>query len=204
MKSISQYISQTLGEEGVIQKNEIDICKYGIDYFVISVLEILSVLVFSAFIGNFACTLTYFLAFIPLRIYSGGYHANSKVGCYLILLSVYALFSVVIKHVPEAYFIMVALFSVITTAIIVLSFSPIIHENKSFNEAETKFYRNTSIRIMLIESAIIVVGILAVPHNKLLFSFSLGQLAVSLSMLAAFVKTKMSGGESGEKNKKLS
>lgn len=199
MKSISQYISQTLGDEGVIKKDEIDICKYGIDYFIISVLEILSVLVFAAFIGNFACTLTYFLAFIPLRIYSGGYHANSKIGCYFILLSVYALFSAVVKFIPEDYYIMVSLSSTVMTAITVLSLSPVIHGNKSFNNTEIKFYRNISIKIMLTESVIIIVGILVVPHNKLFFSFSLGQLAVSLSMLAAFVKVKTTGGDIDEK-----
>ena len=200
MKSISQYISQTLGDEGVIKKDEIDICKYGIDYFIISVLEILSVLVFAAFIGNFACTLTYFLAFIPLRIYSGGYHANSKIGCYFILLSVYALFSAVVKFIPEDYYITVSLSSTVMTAITILSLSPVIHGNKSFNNAEIKFYRNTSIKIMLTESVIIIVGILVVPHNKLFFSFSLGQLAVSLSMLAAFVKVKTTGGDIDEQN----
>ena len=123
MKSISQYISQTLGDEGIIKKDEIDVCKYGIEYFIISVLEILSVLLLSAFVGNFVCTLIYFVAFIPLRIYSGGYHADSKIGCYLILLSVYALFSVMIKYIPTNYYIVTGWGSIALTAITILKFS---------------------------------------------------------------------------------
>ena len=200
MKSISQYISQTLGDEGIIKKDEIDVCKYGIEYFIISVLEILSVLLLSAFVGNFVCTLIYFVAFIPLRIYSGGYHADSKIGCYLILLSVYALFSVMIKYIPTNYYIVTGWCSIILTAITILKFSPMMHDNKNFNNIEIAFYRKVSIRIMIIETLLIITGIFVMPHSIFFFSFSLGQLAVSLSMLAAFVKSKMMGGETNEKS----
>lgn len=200
MKSISQYISQTLGEEGIIKKDEIDVCKYGIEYFIISVLEILSVLILSAFVGNFICTLIYFIAFIPLRIYSGGYHADSKIGCYLILLSVYALFSVILKYIPTSYYIMTGLVSIILTVITILALSPMMHDNKNFNDIEIAFYRKVSIIIMIAEALLIIAGIFVVPHSIFFFSFSLGQLAVSLSMLAVFVKSKMTGGETNEKN----
>lgn len=199
MKSISKYISQTLGDEGIIQKSEIDICKYGIDYFIISVLEILSVLVLSLFVGNFISTLIYFIAFIPLRIYSGGYHADSKIGCYLILLVVYALFTTIMKCFPANYYTTVGFVSTVLTSVIVFKFSPMMHDNKNFNDVEIAFYRKVSIKIMLVELIIIIVGIFIVPHNEYLLSFSLGQLAVSLSMLAAFVKSKMTGGEKDEK-----
>lgn len=200
MKSISQYISQTLGDEGIIKKDEIDVCKYGIEYFIISVLEILSVLLLSAFVGNFVCTLIYFIAFIPLRIYSGGYHADSKIGCYLILLSVYALFSVIIEYIPTNYYAVTGWGSIVLTAITILIFSPMMHNNKNFNDVEIAFYRKVSIKVMIIETVLIIAGIFIIPHSIFFYSFSLGQLAVSLSMLAAFVKSKMIGGECNEKN----
>lgn len=199
MKSISQYISQTLGDEGIIKKDEIDVCKYGIEYFIISVLEILSVLLLSAFVGNFACTLIYFIAFIPLRIYSGGYHADSKIGCYLILISVYALFSLIVKYLPTNYYAVIGLVSITLTAITILALSPMMHDNKNFNDIEIAFYRKVSIKIMITETVLIIAGIFIIPHSIFFFSFSLGQLAVSLSMLAAFVKSKMMGGETNEK-----
>ena len=199
VKSISQYISVTLSEVGIIQKNEVDICKYGIDYFIISVLEILSILVLSLFVGNFVNTLIYFIAFTPLRIYAGGYHADTKIRCYIILLAVYALFTIITDFFPNSYYMPIQFCSIILTIGVILKFSPVVQNHKNFNDIEIDFYKKVSIKIMMVESLIVSCGIFFIPHNKYILSFSLGELTVSLSMLAAVIKSKMTGGENYEK-----
>ena len=197
--SISVYISELLVEQSIIKKEDADTCRYGIEFFIVSVLEILSILILALFLGNFSETFVYFIAFIPLRLYAGGYHADSKLSCYIILVAVYGAFTALLKVIPASYYIYIGLFSIILTSIMILKFAPIVSSKKSINEAETAFYRKVCIWIMLMESAIIIIGILNILENKYIFSFSLGQLAVSLSMIAAFVKTKLTGGEINEK-----
>ncbi len=53
MKSISDTIANTLWTQGIIQKEDIDTCRYGLDVFVSSALEIASILIIAAFVGNF-------------------------------------------------------------------------------------------------------------------------------------------------------
>lgn len=53
MKNISENIADILWSQGIIQKEDIDKCKYGIDIFFSSFLEIFSILLIAAFIGNF-------------------------------------------------------------------------------------------------------------------------------------------------------
>ena len=65
MKSISGTIANTLWTQGIIQEEDIDTCKYGLDVFISSALEIVSILVIAAFVGNFFQAVLLFTAFIP-------------------------------------------------------------------------------------------------------------------------------------------
>lgn len=201
LKSLSQYISQTLSDNGIIKKDEIDLCKYGIEYFIISVAEILSVLIISVFIKSFIITAIYFIGFIPLRIYAGGYHADTKLRCYLILLAVCGMFWWCIGHINAMFYPIAEIISMFYTSYMIIKYSPIIHENRNFNDSEISNYRKISIKILFIEIAIIFIGLIISPINKYMFSFSMGQLTVSVSMFAVFVKNKMKGGKTNEKSK---
>lgn len=62
---------------GIIKDTDRDKCSYGIDIMFSSIMQLLLILIISVFIGNIVETLLFFLMFIPLRIYAGGYHADS-------------------------------------------------------------------------------------------------------------------------------
>lgn len=49
VKSISIYISELLVEQNIIKPEDADTCRYGIDFFIVSILEILSILVLAVF-----------------------------------------------------------------------------------------------------------------------------------------------------------
>ncbi len=193
MKGIFAYVSNQLSEQGIIKQEDIDTCMYGLEVFASSVLELLSVLVISLFLKNFVYTLIFFVSFIPLRIYAGGYHADTRLRCYLILLAVYAIFTVALKYIPVDSVIPFIQITTVFTLSMVLIFAPIVNDKKSINNAEYKFYKKVSNTIAFVEAFITLIGLIAFPVNKYLFSFSMGQLAVSTSMLAAFVKSLLKG-----------
>ena len=101
MENVAKFIADVLSEQGAISKSETDICKYGLEVFISSALGIVSVFVISAFAGNFLETVLFFAAFIPLRIYAGGYHASTKLRCYLLSLLVYGAFTFVMHALPN-------------------------------------------------------------------------------------------------------
>ena len=47
MRSISGMIADTLWNQGIIQKEDIDKCRYGLDVFISSALEVASILAVS-------------------------------------------------------------------------------------------------------------------------------------------------------------
>lgn len=87
MDSVTYKIASFLAEMGHIQKSDIDICRYGIELFIISVLEVASVLFISLFAGNFIFTAIFLCAFVQVRIYGEGYHADAKLKYYLLFLA---------------------------------------------------------------------------------------------------------------------
>lgn len=192
MGTILNGIAQLLEKEDIIQKEDVDVCRYGLEVFTSSFLEIISILIFSAVIGNFFETLIFFIAFIPLRIYAGGYHADTKLKCYLVSLVVYGLFTVILKILPESLYMAVILPEVLFTLIVVLTASPVIHHHKNVNIIEIHNFRKISMIICITEIFIILLFTMIFKNNLLAISLALGQLAVSLSMLVGILKAKLS------------
>ena len=192
MKNISSGIADMLWTQGIIQEDDIDKCKYGIDLFISSFLEILSILVIAAVLGDFIETVLLFVFFIPLRIYAGGYHADTKLKCYLITFVMYGFSYTLANITPPEMFVLINVISTLFSLIIVLVKAPIIHINKSVNDIERRNYRKISIEICLVETTIILLLTIAVPQNVIATYLTVGQVSVAISMLAAIVKNILS------------
>lgn len=79
MRNIANNIAALLNANGIIQEDDMDTCRYGLEIFISSLLELTSILFISIFMDNFLETLLFFAAFIPLRVYAGGYHADTQI-----------------------------------------------------------------------------------------------------------------------------
>ena len=123
MSSISGMITDTLWNQGIIQEEDVNKCRYGLDIFISSVLEIVSILIIAAVIGNFFQTLLFFAAFIPLRVYAGGYHADTKLRCYFVSLAAYGVFTIAMYLLPIKAYLTAAVLATAFTVLVVLSLS---------------------------------------------------------------------------------
>lgn len=195
MKNISGFISKTLYESGLIKKDEIDSCVYGIDIFLSSVSEVLCILCLSVILHNFFETVLFFMAFIPLRIYAGGYHAKTQLKCFMVSVIVYGIFTVVLKILPKECYFFINIVLPLTSLITTWCFAPIVHHNKNVDKYEQKVYRKISIIICLTECFMFVLLSFIVPQSKNVVSAVLGQTAVTLSMLWVVIKKLFTGGE---------
>ncbi len=194
VKKLTDTVSVTLEKNGIIEKEETAICSYGLELLLLAGLEFASVLLLAAFVGNFFHTVLFLLSILPLRMYAGGYHADTRLRCYLILLLVYSLFSVLLHYTPNELYPTASGVSAVLTVASVWSLAPIVHKNKTVTDEEKATYRKISIVIMTAEIALLIVGTIWRPESKSVFAFSTGQFAAATSMLAAFVKNKKERG----------
>ena len=191
MKSISSAIAGALWNQGIIQEEDIDTCRYGLDIFISSTIEIISILLIAVFAGNFFETFLFFLAFTPLRIYAGGYHANTKLRCYLISLGVYCIFTMIMNMMlPDSYWKVNLLITLFSLSMVLIS-APVIHKNKYTNKIELKYYRKFSIWICSTETIMILLLTVIFPKSPYIVSLAMGQAAVTISMISAHIKQKI-------------
>lgn len=193
VKNISNGIADMLWTQGIIQEDDIDKCKHGIDLFISSFLEIISILAIAAFLGNFIETVLLFVFFVPLRIYAGGYHADTKLKCYFISLVMYGFSYTLANITPSGMFVLINVIGTLFSLIMVLIMAPIIHINKNVNDIERRNYRKISIEICLVETTIILLLTMTIPKNIIVTYLTVGQVSVAISMLAAIMKKHIIG-----------
>ncbi len=192
MKQIAKSIAEMLCEQKIVQNDDMAVCVYGLDVFISSFIELISVFVLAAFIGNLIEIVLFFTAFIPLRVYAGGYHANRKATCYLISIAVYIAFTLATATLPKKIYVFLNTLSAICSSVMVVSYAPVIHHNKIVSTNECKVYRKKSILICFVEVILITIFTIMAKSKIYVTSFALGNFTVALSMLFAILKRKMS------------
>lgn len=188
MEKIITFLSDTLTESNIIEKNKIKIFCYGMEVFLLSVFEILSILLLSLYISNTLNTIMFFGAFLPLRLYAGGYHAKTRFSCFMILIAVYAAMTCITESLVNNYLSNIITLATIVNIIIVFVYAPVINPNKKRNEHEIGVYKKKSKTIVMLQTIFVIVYQLVLPNSAALFSFVIGQSAVTFSMLFSIIK----------------
>lgn len=188
MNEIAKKITELLIDDDIIKKIDKDIYIYGIELFLISVLEIMFILLISIVVGNFLETAIFLAAFLPIRIYSGGYHADTKWKCFIILIAVYVIFTICLKVIPWGIYSILFMVVSIITIICVALMAPLKNKNKTFNEREYKSYKIISICLSSAEGIILTIMILLNLINMISKSIALSLLTVLISLIAGKVK----------------
>ena len=184
MQRLAQGTAERLVAQGIIREEDAPIYRYGLEAMYSSLLELLSILALAALIGNFWQMVLFFAAFIPLRLYAGGYHASTRLRCFLTSLVVYAAFTIMLEIVPVAWFVPLAFIGGAVSFLIIWLFAPVIHQNHRSGLKHQVRFRRISIRICVVEVSAIIVGQILWSESALFFVALLGLLAETLSILA--------------------
>ena len=194
MREIMKRIALLLQNNDIISPDKTEICAYGLELMISTIGEIIIILLFSIFSGVLSETLLFFIAFIPLRIYAGGYHADNRLRCFLILIMVYIIFVIVINVIPNEWYRTFNIWAPIVNIICVFMLAPISHQNRKQTTKEIHIFRKISIIISFAEFIILIAGVIISDKSKLSFAFALGIFTNICSMLSAEIKTKIKGG----------
>lgn len=191
MKKISQNLSKALVQNNIIASDLEKQCQYGLELMLSSIIEILFIIALSPFFGNFVQTLIFFIGFIPLRIYSGGYHADTQLRCFSILVVIYILFTILLRILPVESYQYIIYGTTIFTIIIVSAMAPLAHSRKNMNDKEIKAFRKIAMDICFFEAALVILCSMIFKNNIYILSFVFGQISVTISMVAAEMKNKI-------------
>lgn len=167
MESLSQRFVEFMLENKIIPEQDKEIYRFGFVLMLWIILNILTLLFIGACFNMIGESIVFVLCSLMIRSYSGGFHSDNPIVCYLISVLATILMLFVIKSgmwsIPFS-FILVAL-----SIGIILRYAPVEHKNKPLEEIEQKIYRK---RLLGIVCGLIFVMFMFIFMNKLFLLYS--------------------------------
>lgn len=180
ISSAANNITNYLICKKVIKDDDREIYQYGFEQVFSSLLNIATMLLLGIILGKIYQSLVLILSFMALRSYSGGYHANTPLQCYLLtVMSISAALSIM-KFITIDRFICLGL--LVLSSVVILLFSPIGTKNKPLDEIEKIIYRKKTIIVWSVETCVAIVFII-LDITEIHIAITLAQVIISIALI---------------------
>lgn len=180
ISSAANNITNYLICKKVIKDDGREIYQYGFEQVFSSLLNIATMLLLGIILGIIYQSLVLILSFMALRSYSGGYHANTPLQCYLLtVMSISAALSIM-KFITIDRFICLGL--LVLSSVVILLLSPIGTANKPLDEIEKIIYRKKTIIVWSVETCVAIVFII-LDITEIHIAITLAQVIISIALI---------------------
>lgn len=175
-------------EYGIVKDDDsYEIVRFGAEILIMKILFLFITILVGFLTSSLIEIIIFMLTFQPLRMYCGGYHAETKISC--AVSSVLMMISVVVlnKVISATILPMFPVIAILVSSIIILYFAPLGSPNKPLDEDEKTVYKKRA-RFILIIILIVAVIAFVTQVYRYLFMLALGLLAVSFLLILGKIK----------------
>lgn len=154
---MAEWLSRRMVERGIIKEEEQGIYQFGIRNGLIILLNIFTAFLIGIFTGKLWIVCVFTIAFMTLRSYTGGYHSDSRVFCYIgsnLVLFVPIYTEELFTMMSDAVRIML----LAVAAGVILFYSPMDSKNRKLDEKEQKHFGRRARIITVVQ--IMIFGVL--------------------------------------------
>jgi len=151
MSRLSYMVTDYLLNRGKIEKSDREIYHYGYILLLDGLLDTILLLIFGIIIQEFVLTVFFVLVFTTTRMFSGGYHANTRWQCILVtfvscFISVEVSQQIVGLFDEKLFFIV----GIVICYIIFIVYSPVENANKPLDEEDIQANKTKSLVLLSI------------------------------------------------------
>lgn len=175
--------------QGTISDSDAEVYRYGLELLVSTAVNFAGIVLISFLMRKPLYWIPYLLSFIPCRVFGGGYHSRTHLGC-ILFTSVLYLSAVLCTDMIPLSWIPTACIAVSSLALVLLFLhAPAAAENKPLTASERKFYG----RITLAAGTVILCLALIynLVHNlvsaRTMMIFVCGEGTMVISMIVAAI-----------------
>lgn len=159
--NLSDKFAEELVNFGIIDSENRELYSFGLHAVFSALLNLITAIFIGFLFGMIMQSVIFMAAYIPIRIFSGGYHARTQGRCYLLSAILITGILLLVRYIP--WTLQILLFLSFFSGMIVFLFSPIPDFNKPLNEMETVVYRKYA-RIILgmeliLEIIVLILGL---------------------------------------------
>ena len=185
---ISTFIVRIWVHLGFLSNDEIPLYIWALDHLFFNFLT-WGTLIFLGFIFNcLPKCLLFLILYLPLRVYAGGFHAKTKIGCYLISVLTF-LFLLLYPQDTVIHFHQ-WIFPCVSSCIIYF-FAPVSTTNKPLDVLEALHYKKMARKILFIEIFFILLILIVFSKyitSEFLFSFTIHFSILAIQMSVELVR----------------
>lgn len=189
--NIAVHIVDKLIEYNTINSDDRDIYKFGINQIFTTLLNFTTIILIGLLIDSVKEAVFFFTAFIPLRIFAGGFHSRTPLRCYIYssIITVAVLLAMRYINIPLLIYCLIY----IVSSVIILFFAPVEDINKPLDDLEKKVYKNRTVKIWIVESIAFIIFELLKMYTLMkcfLFSIILSAILIVLGIINNMILTK--------------
>ncbi len=170
---MSVKITETLESKGIIQESGKEICAYGIRQILSSLLNIVTMLLIGIAMNMLLQAVIFTLAYIPVRIFAGGFHASTPQRCWAVSAIMQIIVLGILKYISESHYELLTITSLIASIIIAL-LSPVEDMNKPLDKKEKYVYHIKTIFLITTEITSLVI---------IMYFFNIGMITLTIGMV---------------------
>lgn len=153
MKKCKELSNRFL-EANIINKEEMEICCFGLECLFLKIITFASYLVIAIIMKRLKEFVVIMLIFIPLRRNAGGYHAKTRGKCYLLSCGILIVTLIACEIRLELYIVLTLL---IGLSIIFWMTLPVDNENRIMDISEKIFFQARVRKIILLNSMFCII-----------------------------------------------
>lgn len=189
IKKFSKSLVDILIKNNAIDSNLMEVYVYGYEVMISAISDLLITIIIGAIAGRLINAIIFFMIFVTVRVYTGGYHANTYIKCKFVFISI----MICVLSLSVFYFDIFTLFFIdLFFVMIVFLTAPTENENKPLSEDEKRKYSVISRIISLCWSAF---ALLIFSYNSTL-TVTIISTELFIGLLLAYGKVKeMTQGE---------
>lgn len=148
---------ENLKIKGIVDNDNLEFIRYGLYQLANYILFWICQIILYLFFGHLWDGIIFLIAFIFLRRYAGGYHANTRIRCF-IYSNLISLSYVGFCNLESIYndTLLTLLFA--ASIVVILIFSPIDNENKRLDEEEKIKYKSKVTKIIMIDILLVIIS----------------------------------------------
>ena len=163
MESLTIKFVNMLINNNIIKKEDAEIYSYGFKELIFIIINIITTIVIGLIFNKVFEVILFMIIYLPIRVYAGGYHARTKLRCYI--FSVLMLISVcyILKLNLLNNYLLIVILTIISSGII-LYLAPVEDKNKPLDKIEIKVYTKRTIRNLVI---VLIVLCITLIFNKI-------------------------------------
>lgn len=187
IQRFTSLITKWLLKSGAISAEETDLYEYAISLVVFTVAPLLLAAIVGAAMGMFLESILLILPFLLIRKFSGGFHLESSLMCFIFSTLILIFFLWAIRVLVNWNGVVPFLIGLFLCLAILTIFSPIDSEARRLTESEKKLFKKIAIVLAYICAACSIF-LIALGQGKAGFSIGAGIILSAILQIPCLIK----------------